>query len=59
MYLIRVQTAVTHQFSGEKQHRNLVAVADSGGGIRIDVQHIDVEGGACEASLLLQGRQFQ
>ena len=43
MYLVGVQTPVTHQFSGEKQHGNLMAVAPLGRGIRIDVEHIDTE----------------
>ena len=53
MYLIGVQTPVTHQFSGEKQHGNLMAVAHPGRGIRIDVNHVDTE-----ARGFLQGREF-
>ena len=32
------------QFSGEKQHRNLVAIARSRRRVGIDVEHVDSEG---------------
>jgi hypothetical protein len=41
MYFFGVQTPVAHQFSGEQQHRNFVAVAHFRGGVGIDVEHID------------------
>ena len=44
MYLLGVQMPVTHQFSGEKQHRNLVAIARSRRRVGIDVEHVDLEG---------------
>ena len=53
MYLVGVQTPVTHQFSGEKQHGNLVAVAHLGRGICIDVEYVHPAGHG-----FLQGREF-
>jgi len=44
MHFLGVQVPVTHQFSGEQQHWNLVAVARFHGVIGIDVDHIDGEG---------------
>jgi len=58
MYFVRVQTAMTHQFSGEQQHGNFVAVTNPGGRIRIDVLHIDSERAAFVGQAFLQARQF-
>src|ERR1700704_5648674 len=43
MHFLGVQMPVTHQFSGEEQHGNLVAVAPSRRRVGIDVEHIDLE----------------
>ena len=43
MHFLGVQMPVTHQFSGEKQHRNLVAIACSCRRVGIDVEHVDRE----------------
>ena len=43
MYFLGVQMPVTHQFSGEKQHGNLVAIAHSRRRVGIDVEHFDLE----------------
>jgi hypothetical protein len=43
MHFFGVQAAVAQQFTGEQQHRNLVAVANLSLGIGIDVAHIDAE----------------
>ena len=44
MHFLGVQMAVTDQFSGEKQHGNLVAIARFRRRVGIDVEHIDLEG---------------
>ena len=44
MYFLGVQMPVTHQFPGEKQHGNLVAIARRCRRVGIDVEHIDLEG---------------
>jgi len=44
MYFFGVQAAVTHQFSGKQQHRNLVAIAHSCGRVGIDVDYVDAKG---------------
>src|ERR1700688_102481 len=44
MHFLGVQMPVTHQFSGEKQHRDLVAVARCRRRVGIDIQHLDLEG---------------
>ena len=44
MYFFGVQVAVAHQFSAEKQHGNLVAVAHFRRVVGIDVEYIDAEG---------------
>ena len=41
MHLFRVQLAVTDQFPGEQQHRDLMAIALSGGGIAVHIDDID------------------
>ncbi len=43
MHFLGVQMPVTHQFSGEKQHGNLVAIAHSRRRVGIDVEDIDLE----------------
>ena len=43
MHFLGVQMPVAHQFSGEQQHGNLVAIAHSRRGIGIDIEHIDLE----------------
>src|SRR5216684_3882913 len=44
MYFVGVQMPVTHQFSGEKQHGDLVAIARGRRRVGIDIEHIDLEG---------------
>ena len=46
MYLLGVQMPVTHQFSGEKQHGDLVAVARCRRPVGVDIEHIHPEGGS-------------
>ena len=41
MYLVDVQMAVAHQFSGKQEHGNFVPPARACGRIRIDVEHLD------------------
>ena len=55
MHFLGVQMPVAHQFSGEKQHGNLVAVAHSCRRVGIDVEHIDLE----RASLRQRGELAQ
>jgi len=45
MHLLGVQAPVTDQFAVEQQHRNLVPVAHSRGGVCIDVEHVDADAG--------------
>lgn len=47
MYFVGVQVPVAYQFSGEKQHRNLMAVAHFRRAVRIDVENIDAIAGGC------------
>ena len=44
MYFLGVQMPVTHQFSGEKQHGDLVAITRCRRRVGIDVEHLDLEG---------------
>jgi hypothetical protein len=44
MHFLGVQASVTHQFSGEKQHGDLVAIAPGRCGVGIHVEHLDLEG---------------
>jgi hypothetical protein len=44
MHFLGVQMPVTHQFSGEKQHGDLVAIACGRRRVGIDVEHINLEG---------------
>jgi hypothetical protein len=44
MYFVGVQMPVAHQFTGEQQHRNLMAVARFCGMVGIDVEHVNAEG---------------
>ena len=44
MYFLGVEAPVTHQFSREQQHRNLVAIANFRGVVDVDVNHVDREG---------------
>lgn len=41
MHFLDVQTPMAYQFSGEQQHRNLVAIAGFRGRIGIDVENLD------------------
>ena len=41
MHFVGVQPPVAHQFSGVKQHGNLVAVPDPGRRIGIHIEYID------------------
>ena len=43
MYFLSVQMSGTDQFSGEKQHGNLVPVAHSRRVIGVDVEHLDAK----------------
>src|SRR5260370_37936337 len=43
MHFLGVQMPVTHQFSGEEQHGNLVTIAHFRRGVGIDVKHFDLE----------------
>jgi len=52
-YFFRVQAAVTDQFAVEQQHGDFVAVARSGGGIGIDIDHLEADSGRCR-----QGCEF-
>jgi hypothetical protein len=60
MYFLGVQVPVTHQFSREKQHRNLMAIAHFRRGVGVDVKHIDAkearrgQGGKIAPHLLAQ-----
>jgi hypothetical protein len=44
MYLAGVQMSVAHQFTGEQQHRNLMAIARFCRGVSVDVEHFNAEG---------------
>lgn len=44
MQLVGVQAPVTHQFSREQQHGNLVAIANPCCRVSIDIEHIDAVG---------------
>jgi len=44
MHFFGVQMPVTHQFSGEKQHGDLVAIARCRRRVGIDIEHINLEG---------------
>lgn len=41
MYFVDVQATVAHQFPAEQQHRNLVSVACTSEGIRVDIDHVE------------------
>jgi hypothetical protein len=43
IYFRRVQASPAHQLSCQQQHRNFVTVAHGGGGIAVDIDHLDVE----------------
>src|ERR1700722_14138352 len=53
MYLLGVEVSMAHQFSPEKQHRNLMAVAHFRRSVGIDVEHIHAE-----RTGLRQGREL-
>ena len=44
MYLLQVQAPVAYQFTGEQQHRDLVAIARFCLDVGIDVEHVNGEG---------------
>jgi hypothetical protein len=44
MYLLKVQAPVAHQFTGEQQYRDLMAIARFCLNVGIDVEHVDGEG---------------
>ena len=55
MYFLGVEAPVTHQFSGEQQHGDLVAVARCRRPVGVDIEHVDFEG----LSLRQRGERVQ
>ena len=53
MYLLGVEVSMAHQFSPEKQHRNLMAITYFRRRVGIDVEHVHTEGNGCR-----QGREL-
>jgi hypothetical protein len=39
-HFLGIQMPVTHELTGEQQHRNLMAVAGAGGCVRVHVEHV-------------------
>ena len=53
MYLLGVEVSMAHQFSPEKQDRNLMAITYFRRRVGIDVEHVHTEGIGCR-----QGREL-